>query len=177
MQVARIFHVSDQPAIREFAPRPADVLGGAEVVWAINEVCLPNYLTPRACPRVTFHVGPDTLVEDKEKWLGEAGLPHVVAIEAAWLERLQTATLYVYEFAPKEFHLHDENAGYYISRTTQRPLDMETIPDLPAELARRNVELRVVESLKPLFDAIQHTSFRWSMIRMRNAAHQLAANP
>ena len=54
----RLFHVSEEGNIGVFHPRlplrkdlPADV----GLVWAIDEKHLPNFLTPRNCPRVCFH--------------------------------------------------------------------------------------------------------------------------
>jgi hypothetical protein len=58
----RLFHVSEEPGIHTFEPRPAprrsNVKG--DVVWAVDELRLPNYLLPRACPRVTYRLLPTT---------------------------------------------------------------------------------------------------------------------
>ena len=49
----RLFHVSEDPTIARFEPRPvaspdSGVTGDA--VWAVAESHLPNYLLPRDCP-------------------------------------------------------------------------------------------------------------------------------
>ena len=65
----RLFHVSEQANIGEFVPRcPArgDLDPAVALVWAIDEARLPNYLTPRDCPRVTYHVGEHTTQSDRE---------------------------------------------------------------------------------------------------------------
>ena len=53
----RLFHVSEDPAIEDFHPRPSSVAPEVgPIVWAVAESHLPNYLLPRDCPRVTFGV-------------------------------------------------------------------------------------------------------------------------
>ena len=58
MTAERLYHVSDQPGIPLFEPRP--VRAGhprgdlPPVVWAVGERLLHNYLLPRDCPRVTL---------------------------------------------------------------------------------------------------------------------------
>ncbi|MCL2753890.1 MAG: hypothetical protein FWE44_07065, partial [Defluviitaleaceae bacterium] len=55
----RLFHVSEEADIAKFSPRKPsrDVGKDVGLVWSINEKCLPNFLTPRDCPRVTYHAG------------------------------------------------------------------------------------------------------------------------
>ncbi len=50
----RLFHVSEEKDIRFFDPRPVtrrDLDQSKRYVWALNERYLPNFLTPRDCPR------------------------------------------------------------------------------------------------------------------------------
>lgn len=59
----RLFHVSEEPDITVFEPRlpkRADLDPAVGLVWAIDEARLPNFLTPRDCPRVTYHIGSKT---------------------------------------------------------------------------------------------------------------------
>jgi hypothetical protein len=54
----RLFHISDEPGIARFDPRPANEFDSSVVdaaVWAIDEEHLPNYLVPRDCPRVRYY--------------------------------------------------------------------------------------------------------------------------
>ena len=65
----RLFHVSEEPDIAVFHPRPpvrADLDPTVGLVWAIDEARLPNFLTPRDCPRVTYHVGEAATAADRE---------------------------------------------------------------------------------------------------------------
>lgn len=168
----RLFHISEESNISVFHPRlptRTDLDNGIGLVWAVNERCLPNFLMPRDCPRVTYHVSPDTTPEDRARYLSSPTCPHVVAIESRWFPVFQTSCLYRYEFDPAGFALQDQNAGYYVSTLSQLPLACVRIEDVPGELLRRHVELRVVDNLWELHDAIRHTSFFWSMCRMKNA--------
>lgn len=52
----RLFHVSEESNIEFFnpsIPTRTDLDNYIGFVWAINENCLPNFLTPRNCPRVS----------------------------------------------------------------------------------------------------------------------------
>ncbi|WP_445491086.1 DUF6886 family protein [Niallia sp. 03133] len=56
----QIFHVSEENDIQVFHPRlpnRKDLDQTKGLVWAIEENCLPNFLTPRNCPRVCYHIG------------------------------------------------------------------------------------------------------------------------
>ena len=56
-----LFHVSDQPGITRFEPRPpppGNTTHTGRMVWAVGQRLLHNYLVPRDCPRVTFYAGP-----------------------------------------------------------------------------------------------------------------------
>lgn len=161
-----LFHVSDRGDIERFAPRTLN--GGPPRVWAIDAAHLCNYLLPRDCPRVAFRAGPDSLPADVSRLLA----PHrrVVAIEAAWHERVHAATVFVYELPPEPFALSDANAGYCTSPTPVTPLSRRVLTNLPERLAEHGAALIVQPSLWPLHDEVAASSLAFSMIRMRNAA-------
>ena len=67
----RLFHVSEENNIKVFEPRiplRADIDNTKGLVWAINEECLPNFLTPRNCPRVTYYSTDKSSKEDKQRY-------------------------------------------------------------------------------------------------------------
>ncbi|MWC29667.1 DUF6886 family protein [Paenibacillus sp. MMS18-CY102] len=168
----RLFHVSEESEITRFEPRTPtreDLDPNTKLVWAINERCLPNFLTPRNCPRVAYHCNETTTEEDKQRFLSSQSLQHVVAIEHKWFEIMRSTTLYVYEFDPAGFYVQESTAGYYVSEITQVPINRIMMDDLFGELINRNVEVRVMDHLWDLSDKIQQTSFNWSMCRMRFA--------
>lgn len=145
----RLFHVSEQSNIALFAPRlptRKDLDRTIGLVWAIDEMLLPNFLTPRNCPRVAYYVGKNTSELDKLKFFSSSTQTHAVAIEGNWYEALKSTTLYLYEFEPDDFELQDEVAGYYVAKTAQKPKETHQINDLLGELVRRNTEIRIVDT-------------------------------
>jgi hypothetical protein len=165
-----LYHVSDQAGIARFDPRPtpsSTIDATAEVVWAIDEVHLPNYLLPRDCPRVTFGAGVMTTAADVERWLVSAA--RVVAIERDWVDRLRRARLYCYHLPTQSFRLLDVHAGYYVSSEPVTPVSVRHIDDVVLALLAHDVEVRLVPSLWSLRDAVVASSLEFSLIRMRNA--------
>lgn len=170
MSAPRLFHVSDDPTITRFDPRPspstdAGVIGTA--VWALGEPFLPNYLLPRDCPRICFRAKDTTTDADRQRFLGAA--THVVAFEASWLDRVRTARLALYETPPATFVDAHLEAGYWISRESVTPLRMTIVDDSLAALTAAGVEVRIIQDFWPLCDAVAGSSLRFSIIRKRNA--------
>lgn len=175
----RIYHVSEQPGIARFEPRtpPSPDAGVThKVVWGISDRLLHNYLLPRDCPRVTFYAGSKPTAQDVAGFFSGTTARHVVAIEAAWLERVRSARLWLYEFPPASFSIADENAGYHVSPEAVSPVAVQEVSDLFAALTARDVELRVLPSLWKLRDAVLGSSLAFSFIRMRNATPREAAS-
>ncbi|MCA0987416.1 DUF6886 family protein [Guptibacillus algicola] len=168
----RLFHVSEESDIDVFEPRVPtrkDLDESTGLVWAIEERCLPNFLTPRDCPRVCYNVGRETTDLHKQTYLSSEFHSHVVVIEQMWFEVMKNTTLFLYEFDPAAFQLQDENAGYYVSESTQIPIAKWEVNDLFQALFSRGVEVRFVDNLWEMYDAIQQTTFCWSMCKMGNA--------
>ncbi len=171
----RLFHVSEETDIRIFEPRlptRKELDPDVGLVWAIDEARLPNFLTPRDCPRVAYHVGVHTSEEDRRRFFSSAGAAHAVVIEGKWFSVMQNTTLYLYEFDPKEFELQDSVAGYYVAKTTQKPIGKTIVTDLFAELVRRQVELRIVDNLWDIADAVMASTLNWSLCRVADAAER-----
>lgn len=165
----RLYHVSEESGIMRFEPRlpaRADLDPTIGLVWAIDEHRLPNFLTPRNCPRVAYHIGPHTTPQDAARWFTSRTASHAVIIESAWLDAMRRAVLYLYEFEPAGFSLQDDVAGYYVAETVQTPVAVHRVDDLLAELLRCGVELRMVDSLWDVADRIKETSLNWSLCRM-----------
>lgn len=172
----RLFHFSDDPAIREFVPRavrvPAKRPNGSEwlngaLVWAIDERHEPMYLFPRECPRILIWPTENTTVADRLRWYRESTATMIAHIERTWFELLRTAIIYRYELPASSF-VDLRDAGMWVSRTAVVPKGVETLIDLPDQLQRRGVELRLLDSLSPLREVWQST-INASGIRLRNA--------
>jgi hypothetical protein len=166
----RLFHVSEDPNIAVFhprLPRRKELDPNVGLVWSLTEPALPNWLFPRDCPRVGYRLCENTTNEDKERFFISA--QHVVAIEHGWHERQLSAALYIYEFAPANFYF-DAAAGFYISQKSETPIAMATYNNLYAELFKRDTEVRLVNNLWALRDAVFASSMTlWSFCKMANA--------
>lgn len=168
-----LYHVSEDGGIDRFVPRPPPSTAPGipdDVVWAVDDVHLPNYLLPRDCPRVTFRSGTSTTAEDRKAFGGEAATLGVVAVEARWLDRIAACRLFLYRLPTKTFRVSDAIAGYHVSRLAVVPTAVTALTDLVGALRERHVELRVLEDLWHLHDAVIASSLEYSIIRMRNAA-------
>lgn len=169
----RLFHISEEPGITIFEPRPspsffAEIDG--DVVFAIAEHLLHNYLLPRDCPRVTYYATEKTTAADKEKFFGESEADFVVIVESGWYERIKTVKLFCYELPRGYFTLLDDCAGYFICPGPVQPLEVVEIGDVMEELLKRNIELRFTPSLINIADDVARSTLNYSIIRMRNAA-------
>lgn len=168
----KLYHVSEEPDICEFKPRipqRKDLNQSTGLVWAIDERHLPNFLTPRECPRVAYQTDHSTTEEDKKRFFTSHESNYALIIESGWFEVMRNTKLYIYEFNTDNFVLQDAAAGYYISRVCQKPIDIIRIDDIFAELIKRNIELRIVSSLWDIADEVKNSSLVWSLCRMRNA--------
>ena len=166
----RLFHVSDDAGIATFTPRPvpspdSGVTGLA--VWAVAESHLANYLLPRDCPRICFRAGPLTSTADAQLLLGRAD--RIVAFERAWLERVRTTQLTVYELPGTAFAEVVPEAGYWISRAAVNPVGVVRVGDLMGALREEGAEVVIIDDFWPLADAVARSTLQFSIIRKRNA--------
>ncbi len=166
----RVYHFSEDPAIRSFAPHVAATSASREAyVWAIDAWHSPMYYTPRDCPRACFWAGPKTSDPDRERWLGPVQARMVIAIESSWLDRLRATELHRYSFDARHFTPHDATAGHFVSRETLTPLAVEPVGDLLRALAAADVELRITPSLIRLWEQVIRSTLAYSGTRLRNA--------
>jgi hypothetical protein len=168
----RIFHISEEPSIGLFRPRPSpSKFAGLEedVVFGIGEMLLHNYLLPRECPRVTYYATAATTPQDRDIFL-QTGAEYVLIVESKWVPVIQRTELFCYEFDSTNFSIIDECARYYISKKEELPVSVTRIEDVFGELfKRKNVEVRIVADLMPIAEKVAGSSLNFSLIRMRNA--------
>jgi hypothetical protein len=83
--------------------------------------------------------------------------------------------LYLYSFGRHGFELIDDEAAYWVNRNSAKPLMVKQVSDCLAAIVERGVELRVVQNLWPLRDAVVNSTMGFSCIRMRNAQPRLSS--
>jgi len=168
----KLYHVSEEPVIEVFIPRPSpqayDKITG-NVVFAVSDEMLHNYLLPRECPRVTYFAKEDSMQSDIDEFIGSSTKKYFINIEEGWFERVIQSILYLYELPTESFELLDEGAGYYISYETIKPIDIYIVSDAIYEIEKRNTEIRTLPSLKQLAERISRSSLQFSIIRLRSA--------
>ena len=172
----RLFHVSEENDIQVFEPRlpsRCDLDKDTRLVWAIDYDRLPNFLTPRDCPRVAYHIGRKTTEFDRKKFFSSSNATYAIVIENKWFDIMKNTTLYLYEFDDNDFVLQDDVAGYYVAHTTQIPKEKHQLNDLFSELIKRNVEIRIVDNLWDIADEVKNSTLDWSLCRMGFAQSRL----
>jgi hypothetical protein len=166
----RLFHVSEESDIEKFVPRipyRKDVDQSKGIVWSLTEAQLPNWGTPRDCPRVCYRALEESTQDDINKFFS-ASFRHCVAIEYDWHQRMLDTTLYIYEFETVNFYF-DECAGFYVSDKTEIPIAVTKHENLYEALFNRRVEVRILDNLWELGEKVQKSTLRWSLCRMVNA--------
>lgn len=166
-----LYHISEDPNIKEFVPRKtAGNLTAPEVVWALDEKSVAHYYLPRDCPRIIYWMKEDTNHVDQRKYFPRSKISRkIMLLEEHWYRTIQLTTIYQYYLPASTFTCVDENAGYYGSRETVVPLKVELLTDLFNCLEIADIEIRFVPELKSFANEIQCTTLGFSMIRLRNA--------
>jgi hypothetical protein len=165
-----LYHFSEDPHIARFEPRiaPSSALKES-VVWAISDWYQVTYFFPRDCPRACFWPGEHTTDADMAL-MSETAARMVIAVEAAWLDRIRTTTLYRYTMPAGTFRLREEGGRVYTSDDAVVPLKVEPMDDLLKAIADADVELRVTPSLVELWRRVIGSTLEFSGTRLRNAA-------
>jgi hypothetical protein len=101
--------------------------------------------------------------------MGPAKPPHVVCIESAWLDRVSSQKLCIYELPTDTFECVDAGAGYFVSPAGISPKSMTVIDSLLDKIRDCGAEFRVMTSLWEVSDDASSSSLQYSCIRMRNA--------
>ena len=167
--VGTLLHFSEDPTIPLFRPHVVAASDEREpLVWAVDEEHAPSYWFPRDCPRACCWAG-HSVADAGAELLGPGGARRLHAIETRWLDRLRTCRLYVYTFDSSPFRLKLANAGYWVAQRDVTPMSVLPVGDLLAQHAKAAIELRVVQNLWPLIDAMVASGLEFSIIRKTNA--------
>ena len=151
-----VLHFSEDPHIVRFEPHVAATAQQPEAyVWAVDALNAPCYWFPRQCPRVCA-------------W-GE-GAPRVHAIEARWLEAVQTTRLHVYRFDAADFEPFGERPHAHVATRPVVPLGPPVaVDDLVGMHERHGIELLVLPDLETHFSDVRARGLEFSGIRLGNS--------
>jgi len=164
-----LYHFSEEPDIARFVPRAPLANSAMEpLVWTIDHIHAPLYFFPRDCPRAAFWPLPTTTADDRTRFYSGTSAAMVIAIEYAWLERLQSTRLYRYEM-PEATFVSRQDHGVHISRAAVVPQRVSPMGNLISCLNEANVELRLCTRLAPLVRVLLPSTLHYSCIRLRNA--------
>lgn len=166
----RLVHVSEESNIELFVPRVPyreDMDKSKGLVWALTELQLKKFLTPRDCPRITYRTTETTTQDDIEKFFSSSSR-YCIAIEHDWYKKMASTTLYAYEFDTANFYFN-ERAGFYVSDQTEKPISVTKYDDLFDELIKKDIEIRILNNLWGLVEAVKKSTLHLSLCRMGNA--------
>ncbi len=161
-----MLHFSEDPAITRFVPHVAATAQQSNpYVWAVGRDRAPDCWFPRQCPRAMAWTGPHTTSHDRERILGAGCGDRVNAIEYGRLDALRTVQLWAYRLPAKDFEpfgAPDPHAQVFMRAVTP-------VGDLLALHEAARIQLRVLDSLWPLWYAITGNSVLFSGIRLSKA--------
>lgn len=167
----RLFHISEDPTIQSFEPRPANTTTWPQLtrqyVWVVSDEMVHNYFSPRNCPRVCWMIGPKTTQAEKDRFRCVGDQRAIIAVEHSWKEHITACKLYQYEFSPRNFYPIDYCAGYYISEQVEIPIAVTTLEQPLELLTERGIRIEFHEDLEPIRQMTAHSTYRFSNIRMK----------
>jgi len=85
------------------------------------------------------------------------------------MPKIVATTLFLYELPRRNFFCADKNAGYFVSRRTETPIQKVVLTELRRRIEHLGAELRLVPDLSHFGSRVAASSLSFSLIRMRNA--------
>jgi hypothetical protein len=169
--VATVFHYSEDPAIKRFAPHvPPTNPSHPPAVWAIDAMHSPLYWFPRDCPRISVWAR----TEAQQQLLSDTfdtDASRICAAESHWLDRIRDGIVYRYRFDGSLFAPWTEADGQYITGEVVYPEAVDVLDDLLGLHADNGVELRLTPRLGRLMDRMLASGLPFSFVRIRDAIH------
>jgi hypothetical protein len=167
-----VLHFSEDPNILRFEPHVAATARQPEAyVWAVDHERAPDYWFPRQCPRAMAWTVPTTAETDRVAILGPGGGTRVHAVEYDWLPAMMSVKLFAYRFSAKAFRPIGEPVSHALVATeTVTPLGpAEPVGDLMALHSEGGIQLKVLNNIRPFWNAVTNSTLGFSAIRVHNA--------
>ena len=162
-----VVHYSEDPGIEVFIPHvPATNPGHAPRVWTIEPAYAPLYWFPRDCPRVAVWAHDDAQREFLLQALGSTAdrVQFARVADEAWI---RSTTLCEYAFAADDFEALPDAEGHWVSAHSVEPAGRRMMGDLVETQAGAGVDLRLVENLAPVREAVLASGLPFSVVRWR----------
>lgn len=168
-----VLHFSEDPTITVFRPHVAATAQQPQsYVWAVDDALAPAYWFPRQCPRAMAWAGPATSASDRERVLGPGGGNRVHVIEYSWLKRFLDVELFAYRLPAGRFRPFGRPTPHAVVAT--EPVEPLGPPEPVGDLLRLHqdagIQLRLLDNIWELWDAVTVGTMEFSGIRLRNAA-------
>lgn len=164
-----LWHFSEDPALRSFAPRMTPSNPEApKAVWAVDTRHAPLYWFPRDCPRGCIWQVSSTSTEDRERFFAQTAAPRVHVIEGGWIDSVRACELYAYRLPVETFSPH-EVGGYWVSRDRVDAEERVEVGDLLTRHAEAEIELRITPSIWRFWDTVTESTLEFSGMRLRHA--------
>jgi hypothetical protein len=165
-----LWHFSEDPSLGRFRPHtPATNPGEQPLVWAVDTRHAPVFWFPRDCPRACIWPVSATTLDDRERFFGQSAANRVHVIEADWLKRMLTCSLYAYRLPAHAFRPH-EVGGYWVADEPVEAIEQVVVDDLLGRHAQARIELRVTPSIWPFWRRVTDSTVEFSGSRLRNTA-------
>src|SRR5262249_34581939 len=148
---------------------PATNPGAPPLVWAVDTRHAPMFWFPRDCPRGCIWPVSTTTARDRERFFGQTAATRIHVIEADWLDRVRTCTLYAYRLPAAAFRPHPTVGGYWVADQPVDAIGQVVIEDLPGRHAAARIELRVTPSIWPFWRRVTASTVEFSGSRLSNA--------
>jgi len=172
--VTELWHFSEDPTITRFVPHvPATNPTQPPAVWAIDAAHAPVYWFPRDCPRGAVWADTNEELRVLQRTFATAA-SRVQATELAWLDRVRTVQLYVYELDPASFEPWPDADGQWVAHVAVEPLRVRPVGDLLALHASAGIELRFVPDVLAFWEVVLASGLPFSGVRLRNASRAAA---
>jgi len=165
-----LWHFSEDPSLGRFRPHvPATNPGAPPLVWAVDTRHAPMFWFPRDCPRGCIWPVSTTTPRDRERFFGQTAATRIHVVEADWLDRVRTCTLYAYRLPAVAFRPHHTVGGYWVADQPVEAVDQVVIDDLPGRHAAARIELRITPSIWPFWRRVTASTVEFSGSRLGNA--------
>lgn len=165
-----LLHYSEDPSISTFAPHvPRSNPTAAAAVWAIDPGHAPLYWFPRDCPRVAVWAN---TAEQRVRLATrfQTSTDRLQVVPVGWRDEMRACRLFEYRFDPEPFAPWPDAEGQWVTHEPVTASAVEPVGDLLARHTAHHVELRFVEDLAAVREAVMASELPFSIVRFSTSS-------